>query len=263
MTKTILITGAGTGIGRDAAFALAARGHRVLAVTFSLAQADELRAEAARRSVALEVHKLDITDAADRAQVLDWPVDVLINNAGMGESGSLAEVDMERIRRVFEVNVFGTLALTQLALRGMIARQRGTVLFVSSIAGRLPMPFLMPYSMTKFALSAAAAGLRAEMDQLGKGVQVAVIEPGAIHTGFNQQMSDSKYAWMDEKSYFYGQAEAMKAKEKRTFAFLEARSTHSIVAKIVQASEAARPRLRYVAPWIQGAMVRLARILGV
>jgi short-subunit dehydrogenase len=213
MKKTILITGAGTGIGRDAAFALAGRGHRVLATTFSLAQAAELRAEAVRRNVVLEVHKLDITDAADRAQVLDWPVDVLINNAGMGESGSLAEVDMERIRRVFEVNVFATLALTQLALRGMIERRSGTVLFVSSIAGRLPMPFLMPYSMTKFALSAAAAGLREEMDQLGKGVQVAVIEPGAIHTGFNQQMSESKYAWMDEKSYFYGQVAAMKAKE--------------------------------------------------
>ena len=263
MKRTILITGAGSGIGRDAAFALAARGHRVLAATFSLVQADELRAEAARRSVALEVHKLDITDASDRAQVLDWPVDVLINNAGIGESGSLAEVDMERIRRVFEVNVFGTLALTQVALRCMIARQRGTVLFVSSIAGRLPMPFLMPYSMTKFALSAAAAGLRSEMDQLGKGVQVAVIEPGAIHTGFNQQMTERKYAWMDEKSYFFGQAEAMKAKEKRTFAFVEARSTDSIVAKIVEASESARPRLRYVAPWIQGVIVRLVRILGV
>jgi short-subunit dehydrogenase len=263
MKKSILITGAGTGIGRDAAFALAGRGHRVLATAYSAAQADALRMEAARLQVALEVHKLDITDAADRAQVLDWPVDVLINNAGIGESGSLAEVDMERIRRVFEVNVFSTLALTQLALRGMVARGRGSVLFISSIAGRLPVPFLMPYSMTKFALSAAAAGLRAEMDQLGKGVQVAVIEPGAIHTGFNQQMSDSKYAWMDETSYFYGQMAAMKAQEKRTFAFLEARSTDSIVAKIVQASEAARPRLRYVAPWAQGVVVRLARILGV
>jgi len=262
MKKTILITGAGTGIGRDAAFALAARGHRVLATTFSLAQADELRAEAARRNVVMEVHKLDITDAADRAQVLDWPVDVLINNAGMGESGSLAEVDMERIRRVFEINVFATLALTQLALRGMIGRQRGTVLFVSSIAGRLPMPFLMPYSMTKFALSAAAAGLRTEMDQLGKNVHIAVIEPGAIHTGFNQSMTDRKYEWMDESSYFYAQAQAMKVKEKRTFAFLEARDTRSIVAKIIAASEARRPRLRYVAPWIQGFAIRLARIFG-
>ena len=262
MRKTILITGAGTGIGRDAAFALAARGHAVLATTFSTSQADALRAECTQRSQAMEVFKLDITDAADRNLLLGRPIDVLINNAALGESGSLAEVDVNRIRKVFEVNVFATLELTQVALKGMIARQSGTVLFISSIAGRLPMPFLMPYSMTKFALSAAAAGLRSEMDQLGKNVQIAVIEPGAIHTGFNQSMTDRKYEWMDESSYFFAQAKAMKVKEKRTFAFLEARDTRSIVAKIIAASEARRPRLRYVAPWIQGFGIRLARIFG-
>ena len=262
MRKTILITGAGTGIGRDAAFALAERGHAVLATTFSASQADALRAECTQRSQAMEVFKLDITDAADRNLLLGRPIDVLINNAALGESGSLAEVDVNRIRKVFEVNVFATLELTQVALKGMIARQSGTVLFISSIAGRLPMPFLMPYSMTKFALSAAAAGLRSEMDQLGKNVQIAVIEPGAIHTGFNQSMTDRKYEWMDESSYFFAQAKAMKVKEKRTFAFLEARDTRSIVAKIIAASEARRPRLRYVAPWIQGFGIRLARIFG-
>ena len=262
MRKTILITGAGTGIGRDAAFALAERGHAVLATTFSASQADALRSECAQRGQAMEVFKLDITDAADRNLLLGRPIDVLINNAALGESGSLAEVDVNRIRKVFEVNVFATLELTQVALKGMIARQCGSVLFISSIAGRLPMPFLMPYSMTKFALSAAAAGLRSEMDQLGKNVQIAVIEPGAIHTGFNQAMTDRKYEWMDESSYFFAQAKAMKVKEKRTFAFLEARDTRSIVAKIIAASEARRPRLRYVAPWIQGFGIRLARIFG-
>jgi short-subunit dehydrogenase len=262
MRKTILITGAGTGIGRDAAFALAARGHTVLATTFSAEQADALRAECAQRGQTMEVFKLDITDADDRALLLNRPIDVLINNAGRGESGSLAEVDVNRIRKVFEVNVFATLELTQVALKSMIARQSGTVLFISSIAGRLPMPFLMPYSMTKFALSAAAAGLRAEMDQLGKNVQIAVIEPGAAHTGFNQAMTERKYEWMGETSYFHAQAQAMKTKEKRTFAFLEARDTRAIVAKIIAASEARRPRLRYVAPWIQGFGIRLARIFG-
>lgn len=262
MQKIILITGAGTGIGRDAAFALAERGHTVLATTFSAMQADALRAECAKRGQAMEIFKLDITDAADRNLLLGRPIDVLINNAALGESGSLAEVDVNRIRTVFEVNVFATLELTQVALKGMVARQSGTVLFISSIAGRLPMPFLMPYSMTKFALSAAAAGLRSEMDQLGKNVQISVIEPGAIHTGFNQSMTDRKYAWMDESSYFYAQAKAMKVKEKRTFAFLEAKDTRSIVAKIIAASEARRPRLRYVAPWIQGFGIRLARIFG-
>ena len=263
LSKTILITGAGTGIGRDAALALAARGHHVIATTFSEAQAQALRAQCRELGQTLEVFKLDITREADREQILTLPLDVLINNAAIGESGSLAEVDVERVRQAFEVNLFSTLALTQLALRGMIERQRGTVLFISSIAGRLPMPFLMPYSMTKFALSAAAAGLRSEMDQLGRKVQVAVIEPGAIHTGFNQAMTARKYEWMGRQpSYFGAQAAAMKKQEARIFGLLEAKSTRSIVAQIVKAAEARRPRLRYVAPWVQGLLVRLARMLG-
>ena len=260
--KTILITGAGSGIGRDCAFALAARGHRVIATTYDESQAAVLRADALRLGHTLEVFALDITSAADREKVLPLELDVLLNNAAVGESGSLAEVDVNRIRKAFEVNVFATLELTQLALRGMIARRRGTVLLVSSIAGRIPMPFLMPYSMTKFALSAAGAGLRAELDALGANVHVALIEPGAIHTGFNQSMTERKYAWMADGSYFQAQAAQMKAKEARVFGFLEARDTRSIVAQIVKASEARRPKLRYVAPWAQGLMVRMARILG-
>ena len=262
MNKTILITGAGTGIGRDAAFALVARGHRVLATTFDEPQAVALRAECKARKQTLEVFKLDITSQADREKALDFEIDVLINNAAIGDSGSLAEVDVNRIRQTFEVNVFATLELTQVVLRGMIARERGTVLFVSSIAGRIPVPFLMPYSMTKFALSAAGAALRVEMDELGCNIHVALIEPGAIHTGFNQSMNDRKYEWMGETSYFKGQTASMKVKEARVFRWLEARSTGSIVKQLVKAAEARRPRLRYVAPWAQGAMVRLARIFG-
>lgn len=263
MRKTILITGAGSGIGRDAAFALASRGHRVLATTFNEEQAMALRAESQARQQAMEIFKLDITSVVDREMTLGLDIDVLINNAAIGDSGSLAEVDVNRIRHTFEVNVFATLEITQTVLRGMIARQRGTVLFVSSIAGRIPMPFLMPYSMTKFALSAAGAGLRAEMDELGRNIQIALIEPGAIHTGFNQAMTERKYEWMTEKSYFKDRAAQLKTKETRTFRFLEARTTASIVQKIIQASEARRPSLRYVAPWAQGFMVRLARIFGV
>lgn len=263
MSKTILITGAGTGIGRDAAFALAGRGHRIIAAVYDKAQAEALGAECLKRRQPMEVIKLDITSPTDREQIAPLSIDVLINNAAIGDSGSLAEVDVNQIRRTFEVNVFCTLELTQLVLKGMIARQRGTVIFVSSIAGRVPAPFMMPYSMTKFALSAAGAGLRAEMDVLGKNINVALIEPGAIHTGFNQAMTARKYQWMRHQSYFGDKIDSIRAREDRAFAFIEARSTDSIVAQYVKAAEANRPKLRYVAPWIQGAFVRLARMMGV
>jgi short-subunit dehydrogenase len=263
LSKKILITGAGSGIGRDAAFALAARGHQVWATTLDAVQAEALERDALAQALPMQVFKLDITCEADRALVLPLALDVLINNAGVGESGALAEVPIDRVRQVFEVNLFATLALTQTVLRGMVQRERGTVLLVSSIAGRLPVPFLMPYGMSKFALSAAGAGLRAEMDRLHKNIHITLIEPGAIHTGFNQQMTARKYDWMNEQSYFWSLRERLKAEEKRSFDFLEARSTRSIVAQIVKAAEARRPRLRYVAPRIQGWMVQLARMLGV
>jgi short-subunit dehydrogenase len=101
MSKTILITGAGSGIGKDSAFALAARGHRVLATTQTQAQAEALSLEAQSKSTPLEVFKLDITLEADRKLIEPYAIDVLVNNAGMGESGSLAEVDMQRVRKIF------------------------------------------------------------------------------------------------------------------------------------------------------------------
>ncbi len=260
MSKTILITGAGTGIGKDTAKELLSRGHKVHVTTYSEAEATALQAELGGQA---HVFKLDITKAEDREKIADLDLDVLINNAAQNASGSLAEVDINTVRRLFEVNVFSSLELTQVAIRSMIPRGGGTVIFISSIAGRIPMPFLMPYSMTKFAVSAAAAGLREEMQTLGKGIQVAVVEPGPFRTGFNQQMSDSRFEWMERGSLFSKeQIEKMKVESNRTLRWAEAKSTDSIVRKIVAAAEARKPRLRYVAPWTFALLVRVMRIFG-
>lgn len=246
MSKTILITGAGTGIGKDTAKKLIKNGHKVYATTYSEAEAIALQAELGESA---HVFKLDITKAEDREKIADLDLDVLINNAAQNASGSLAEVDINTVRRVFEVNVFSSLELTQVAIRSMIPRGGGTVIFISSIAGRIPFAFLMPYSMTKFAVSAAAAGLREEMQALGKGIQVSVVEPGPFRTGFNQQMDDSRFEWMEKGSLFSkDQIAKMKRDSSRTLRWAEATSTDSIVRKIVTAAEARKPRLRYVAP---------------
>lgn len=259
-SKAVLITGAGTGIGRDTAKALVAKGHRVYATTHREAEVGGLQSELGDAS---SVFKLDITSAADRAKTSDLNIDVLINNAAQGESGSLAEVDLARVRQLFEVNLFSTLELTQTMIRPMIERGGGSVIFISSIAGRVPVPFLMPYAMTKFAISAAAAGLRKEMDELGKGVHVSVVEPGAYHTGFNQRLNASRFEWMEEGSLFsQQQIERMKASAEKELRWAEQRSTDSIVRKIVAATEARQPKLRYVAPWHFAVLVRLMRVFG-
>ena len=260
--KTVFITGARGGIGRDTAVALARLGYRVIATVHREESVVDLNKYAKEQGIALEAFKLDITEVSDREKILELDIDVLINNAAIGESGSLTEVPMERLRANFATNLFGTMELTQLALKKMVQRDTGRIIFISSIAGRMTMPFWGSYCMTKYSLSAAADIMRQELRRITKNVQAAVVEPGTYHTGFNQRVMATKYTWMDESSYFYKVIGKIKKQEEMIFKLLERKSTKSIVNKIVRAVKSSRPRLRYVAPWWQALFVRIIRILG-
>lgn len=193
MSKTVLITGAGSGFGRLCALALAARGHHVIATTETDAQATQLSAEAPQ----LQVEKLDIT-TTDVEKVHDWTIDTLINNAGAGQTGPIADIPLERLRYLFEVNVFGTMNVTQAVLRDMVPRRQGRIIIMSSIAGVLSAPAFGPYSMTKHALEAMGKAMRAELAPLG--VDVTLINPGPYLTGFNDRMADSMWEWFGADS---------------------------------------------------------------
>ena len=200
MSKSVLITGAGSGFGKGASLALAGRGHRVIATTETEEQAAALRAEAPQ----LTVEKVDIT-TSDVARVADWEIDVLINNAGAGQTGPLADVAIDRVRRLFEVNVFGTLAITQKIVPQMVARKSGRIIIVSSIAGVMAGPAFGPYSMTKHALEAMGKTLRAEL--AADGVDVTLLNPGPYNTGFNDRMADSMWEWFGADSVSAGSTE--------------------------------------------------------
>ena len=193
MTKTVMITGSGSGFGKGASLALAARGHRVIATTETEAQATALRAEAPQ----LTVEKLDIT-SKDVSKASDWDVDVLINNAGAGQTGPMADVPLDRVRLLFEVNVFGTLAVTQQVLPRIMAKGAGRVIIMSSIAGVMVGPCFGPYSMTKHALEAMGKAMRAELAP--QGIDVTLLNPGPYLTGFNDRMADSMWEWFGEGS---------------------------------------------------------------
>jgi NAD(P)-dependent dehydrogenase (short-subunit alcohol dehydrogenase family) len=187
----VMITGAGSGFGRGAAVELCKRGHEVIATTVDEAQADEL----ASAEPQLRVVKLDITNESDRQQAAGWPVDVLIDNAGLGQVGPLVRVPLDLVRRVFEVNVFGTLAITQVVAVGMIERGSGRIIIVSSVAGLRAGPGSGPYSMTKHALQAMGGALRAELAP--HGIDVCLVNPGPFATGFNDAMVDHPGDWFD------------------------------------------------------------------
>lgn len=255
----VLITGTRGGIGLNAALKLAARGHEVIATVHRAESIADVDNAAHAAGVTLTIEKLDILDPADRQKVVAYNVDVLINNAAIGETGPLIEIPIERVRRNYETNVIATLELTQQVIRPMIDRGSGRVIFVGSLGGRLSMPFMGPYVMTKFALEAAIDAMRIELRPFA--VNVCIIEPGAYATGFNEKMHAKKYDWLGENSAYRNHMKLVKFAEQANIR-LQGKRTDNITHQIVKAVEARRPKVRYTAPWWQAAGVRILRILG-
>ncbi len=190
--RRVLITGAGSGFGKGAAIELARRGHTVLATCETDAQATALGADHPE----LTARKLDVTDAADVATAGDLDVDVLINNAGLGLVGPMASVPLADVRRSFEINVFGMVAMSQAVIPGMRERGWGRIINVSSVAGILASPLGSPYSMTKHAVEAFTKSLRAELAP--HGIDVTKVNPGPYDTGFNDVMVNGAADYIED-----------------------------------------------------------------
>jgi short-subunit dehydrogenase len=254
---TILITGAAHGIGYASALALAQRGHTVIATDKKRELLETLEKEATERKLNLQYDQLDISQPADWQKAADWPVDVLMSNAAIGESGPLIEIPLDRFRHLWETNVGGMLGLMQVAAKRMIKQGEGRLIIVGSTAGRIALPMLGPYNTTKFALEAMADALRMELKQFN--IHVSLIEPGKIDTGFNQRMVATKYIWLNEQSAYADDIEKMKRTDARFFA--REHPVDVVVKGIVHAVESHRPRTRYITPPQVGLSIWLANVL--
>jgi NAD(P)-dependent dehydrogenase (short-subunit alcohol dehydrogenase family) len=185
--KTVLITGSSIGIGRVTAELFQKNGWQVAATMRNPDTGAEL---AGLRNVL--VTKLDVTDGASIDAAVNAAVerfggiDVLVNNAGYGVYGVLEATAVESIRRQFETNVIGLLAMTKAVVPGFRKQGGGVIVNVSSISGRLTLPFSSPYSGTKFAVEGISEALRYEMREIG--VRVKLVEPGMIKTNFANVM---------------------------------------------------------------------------
>ena len=251
MSNTVLITGASTGIGAACAIRLAAAGMHVYAGVREDAAGAALRAQNAALITPLH---LDVTDAESiaaavatlDAQLGDTGLNGLINNAGIAIGGPLEVLPMNEIRRQFDVNVFGALAVTQ-AFLPQLRRARGRIVNMGSIAGRIALPFLGPYCMSKSALRAMTHALRLEVDAWG--IDVALVEPGAIATPIwkkSNAAADVMHATLQNDTLAHYSRHLEGVRRVIAKAEEQAISADAVARAVEHALTAARPKTEYL-----------------
>src|ERR1700728_1300149 len=196
--KKVLITGAGTGFGHGAAMRLAEKGFDVIASVQIWAQKEPMERAAKARGVKLQVEKLDVTNEGDRKKALRWNVEILVNNAGVLEGGSVVDVPAANMRDEFEVNVIGPLLLTEGIAKQMAKRGQGRIVWVSSREGLNVNPFTGIYAASKHAVEAIAETMSLELQEFG--IEVSTINPGPFLTGFNDRGFQTWQGWEDDPS---------------------------------------------------------------
>lgn len=258
--QIVLVTGSSSGIGRAVAFEAMRRGHRVFA---SARKPEDLTGfEIPGR---LTVLPLDVTDpdsvSAAVREVLKntGRIDALVNSAGYGQYGAVEDVSIDLWRRQFDVNFFGTLLAIQGVLPAMREARSGTIVNISSVAGKIAIPFAAPYCASKHALEALSDSLRVELAPFG--VRIVVVEPGPIVTRFGQTARALVLPLLSRgggpyASFYRGAERAMDVD------FQRGKRPPEVVARIVlKAIESAKPRTRYPVTAMARMYIPLRRIL--
>lgn len=264
MTDSVLVTGAGSGFGLAAALTLAGRGFRVYASVPDLEQRAAVQAAAAERGVTLEVLRLDVTDRSSIESAVNAVVAGcggiygLVHSAGLGLRGFFEDLSDAEIRRLFDVNVFGVMAVTRATLPHMRTARRGRIVIITSAGGRIASMTLSGYCAGKFALEGFGESLALEVAPLG--LSVCLVEPGLVFTPHFTVHRGRARAATDPRSFYY---QWFVQHEKVVDDILRAgRLTPQDVADAVgRALTDRRPRLRYVVGWRVKLLIALRRYL--
>jgi len=247
--RTVLITGASSGFGLLTTITLALRGWRVLATMRDLDRRDKLEA-AARATGALdriEFHALDVTNAEQIAALAELvaertgSLDAIVNNAGFAMAGFADDISDAELRRQFDTNFFGTVAVTRAFLPQLRRQGAGHIVVLSSISGRMGFPGVGSYAASKFALEGWAETLRLEMKPLG--IQVVLVEPGAFATDIWTRNANISVGTMDPASPNAARIAKWRIRMEST----KPKANPQVVADGIAAIlDNPRPRLRYV-----------------
>ncbi len=242
MKKIIIVTGASSGIGKATALQLIKEGHTVYGAARRVAKMEDL-VSAGGKAVAMDVTNHEQVHAQiSKIIEAEGRIDVLVNNAGYAVYGPVEEINYEQAKRQFDVNLFGLAEVTKAVLPTMRNQQSGTIINISSVGGKIYTPLGAWYHATKHALEGWSDCLRLEVKQFG--IDVVVIEPGAIKTEFDQAM-DHQFG---EISGPYG---ALKKTMERVMANAYKPGNYSepsvIADTISKAIKSKNPKTRYAA----------------
>ena len=248
--KIAVVTGSSSGIGLLTAVELAQAGYRVVATMRNLANRGKLEEQAQKAGVRdqLDVRRVDITEfdslptAVEAIVRAHGRIDVLVNNAGFSMAGFAEDMTLAELRRQFETNFFGNVAMTKAVLPVMRGQKSGHIITVTSVAGRLGQPMLSAYSASKYALEGWSESLRVETHSLG--VRASLVEPGAYDTDIWERNVVIAKGSLDpaspnkERSQRF--AEFIKGSAKRR------RDAREVAKLIVRIAQNPNPKLRYL-----------------
>ena len=245
-TRTVLVTGASSGIGKVTCLHLAEKGYTVIGTSRSLERLASLFDEAEERGlkvygVELDMNSDDSVDSVMPPLISQFgSIDVLVNNAGFGVWGPVQSLSIDELKTQFEANFFGAVRMIHAVLPTMVERGSGRIINISSILGRLGTPFNGAYVASKFALEGISESLRTELSPLG--VRVSVVEPGLFETNF--QRNEQRAERADDPDMPYTPYVRLYTRRHDQFQHMAADPIRvaRVIEKIVRSR---RPRFRY------------------
>lgn len=245
--KVAVVTGSSSGIGLETSLLLARNGYRTFATVRNLDKANAIRNISDKGELPIHVVELDVNSdksvnaAIDKINDESKRIDVLVNNAGYSLIGALEDLSMDEIKAQFETNLFGTIRVMKAVLPIMRKQKGGTIVNVSSMAGRVGFPLFPVYSGTKFALEGVSESIRLETDPLG--IKIVLVEPGTIRSNFASNAIIGQKAAEPNSPY----ASLMETLQKATARFIDQGTPPEEVAKVIlKAVTIDNPDLRYL-----------------